>query len=341
MKRLLIVGFDGLDSLLLKRFIDDLPTFKKFFDDGAISHIQAVHPALTPVCWTSLYTGSTPARHGITGWHFGRVAKDAMFTLDDSKVSTIWDIMTKAGLSVGAVHMPMTYPATAVKGYMVSGVPTPWTNPKGTRITPKKAYYTKNAQRIYHRMVYPQGIRDMATEYPVDLSDLLIESADYEKNEPERILETIISRRLDLVESLERDIQTDVLAVGFMMIDRLYHFVLQPAPPKKETEAVLHRWYVRADQMLATLMERYPAENTVIMSDHGGGWKRKKNGKPAVWHTKHATFGGIGKDFAGGWQHRKRWLMCVAPTILKVLGVDCELWKRMSGKVATEMLRKG
>src|SRR5262249_26329035 len=60
------------------------------------------------------------------------------------RTRTVWDILSGLGISVGVVAWPLTYPASPVRGYLVSDA--------------------------YHRLVTtPSGIDDPSTVYPPDV----------------------------------------------------------------------------------------------------------------------------------------------------------------------------
>ncbi len=63
----IILGMDGLDPKLVRRFVDEgkMPTFKRLMEKGHFGELQTTMPPQSPVCWASFITGSNPGSHGI------------------------------------------------------------------------------------------------------------------------------------------------------------------------------------------------------------------------------------------------------------------------------------
>jgi len=63
-KRVVILGLDGLDPTLTRRFIDEgmLPNFKRLEEEGTFSPLRTTFPSISPVAWSSFATGGNPAR---------------------------------------------------------------------------------------------------------------------------------------------------------------------------------------------------------------------------------------------------------------------------------------
>lgn len=68
--RVLVLGMDGLDPVLLKRLMDEgrLPNFKKLADKGTFLPLETAMPPQSPVAWSNFIAGATPGTHQI--WDF-------------------------------------------------------------------------------------------------------------------------------------------------------------------------------------------------------------------------------------------------------------------------------
>src|SRR5437660_1321023 len=66
-RRLVILGFDGVDPRLLSRWMEEgrLPHLKALAARGEFRPLTSTNPPQSPVAWTSFATGTGPARHGI------------------------------------------------------------------------------------------------------------------------------------------------------------------------------------------------------------------------------------------------------------------------------------
>ena len=63
-KRVVILGLDGLDPILTDRWIAEgkLPNLAKLAAQGSYSRLQTTYPSISPVAWSSFMTGVDPAR---------------------------------------------------------------------------------------------------------------------------------------------------------------------------------------------------------------------------------------------------------------------------------------
>ncbi len=66
-KRVVVVGLDGFDPGLAKRFADEglMPNFKKLEEEGCFHPLQTAYPSISPVAWSSYATGVDASRHNI------------------------------------------------------------------------------------------------------------------------------------------------------------------------------------------------------------------------------------------------------------------------------------
>lgn len=62
-----ILGFDGLDPLVVERMIDRglMPTFAQVREDGVLAPLQVLPNGFSPPTWTTLATGVVPSEHGV------------------------------------------------------------------------------------------------------------------------------------------------------------------------------------------------------------------------------------------------------------------------------------
>ncbi len=66
-KRVVIVGFDGMDPVLANRFMDEgkLPNLTKLRNSGTFRPLRTTFPAISPVAWSTFKTGVNPGKHNI------------------------------------------------------------------------------------------------------------------------------------------------------------------------------------------------------------------------------------------------------------------------------------
>ena len=61
-KRVVIVGFDGLDPELCQKYLAEgkLPNFARLKEKGCFKNLDTTFPALSPVAWSTFATGVNP-----------------------------------------------------------------------------------------------------------------------------------------------------------------------------------------------------------------------------------------------------------------------------------------
>ena len=66
-QRLVILGFDGMDPNLVRKWMDEgkLPNMKRLADQGGLYPLGTTHSAESPTAWASFATGVNPGKHNI------------------------------------------------------------------------------------------------------------------------------------------------------------------------------------------------------------------------------------------------------------------------------------
>lgn len=129
-QRMLIIGLDGATWDVLTPLMKEgrMPRLKEAVDAGASGILRSTTPPITPAAWTTFLTGRQPGAHGIIDFerydsHTNKLLLNSTGCLDG--VRTLWQILGDQDFRVGSVSVPMTYPATPVNGFMITGYPTP------------------------------------------------------------------------------------------------------------------------------------------------------------------------------------------------------------------------
>ena len=102
-KKTIVLGIDGMDPKLLRRFVDEgaMPTFKAFMERNASGSLSTTMPPQSPVAWSSFITGTNPGGHGI----FDFVHRDPKLLLP--YLSTSRSFGSNSGISVGEWTLPL------------------------------------------------------------------------------------------------------------------------------------------------------------------------------------------------------------------------------------------
>lgn len=252
--RVVVFGVDGLTWHVLRPLIQrgDLPHFARLQREGVEAGFISTVPALTPPAWMSLVTGLKPAKHGVFDfWDFDVSTPGARPTLVTHRKGgkAIWNILSEYGKRVIVMNVPLTFPAEAVNGVMVSGLMTPGTR-NGLGPTP---------------FVFPGAFRDelsrVIPNYQIDLS-LSETSPGYVTS----VLE-MTEKRIQLQEHLLSEHEWDFALLAYVGPDRIQHAVWDDIVSLRH-EAT--SYYRMLDDALGLVLNRLTPDDVLfVASDHG------------------------------------------------------------------------
>ncbi len=144
--RVLMLMLDGasLDYILHRVAEGRLPNFAKLLESGAAMDLATIRPTQPDPVWAAVATGVYPSKNGVrsAASYYARSDDRALdllpdrtlshalvhlgFVRDEPKTSLdwrarpIWSILSEEGISVGVVRWPLTHPAEALNGFLVS-----------------------------------------------------------------------------------------------------------------------------------------------------------------------------------------------------------------------------
>ena len=152
-KRVVIVGFDGMDPELAKRFMSEgkLPNLARLRDGGTFLPLRTTFPAISPVAWSTFQTGVNPGKHNIYDF-LARDLKNYLPFLSSAQISEpkrhlrigkyslplgksevkglrkgtpFWHWLGKAGVFCSVIRVPVTFPPEKFPGVLLSGMCVP------------------------------------------------------------------------------------------------------------------------------------------------------------------------------------------------------------------------
>jgi len=152
-KRVLVMGFDGLDPLLMDALMaaGDLPNFKALAAAGDYDRLGTATPPQSPVCWAVVITGMDPGGTGIFDF-IHRDPKTMLPFLSTSIVNApkqtvklgkwilpleagsveqlrdgaaFWQILDRGGVFSTVLKMPSNFPPVETKARTLAGMGTP------------------------------------------------------------------------------------------------------------------------------------------------------------------------------------------------------------------------
>lgn len=248
---MVVLGLDGLPLDLARRLGVSLPNIGRLAEHATT--VRAEIPELSPVNWTSFFTGQGPETHGTFG--FSRMERQSyelsITNSDHIQCPTIFDRLGETGLVSRIINLPNTYPAKPLRGMLVSGFVS-----------------HELAQAAYPPFLAGQlAENNYALEADTNkgASDL-----DYLLSELRRTL----ASRLMALDMLWPDLAWDLFVHVFTETDRLFHFFM---------DAVLHadhphhlkcmRFLADWDHALGIFLEKYDAlpdpKRLMVLADHG------------------------------------------------------------------------
>jgi len=106
-KRVVILGLDGLDPDLVRGWMDEgrLPNFKKLTEEGCFHPLRTTYPSMSPVAWSSFSTGVDPSRHNI----FDFITRDPCTYLPILSSTEIRE--AEKNLKLGKYRIPLGKPS--------------------------------------------------------------------------------------------------------------------------------------------------------------------------------------------------------------------------------------
>ncbi len=152
MKKVVILGIDGMDPQILKGFADQgfLPNFSKLMATGDFKPLETTMPPLSPVAWSTFITGTDPGGHAIFDFihrdpktimpEFAMartIPSDWTFTLGSwviplrgGRIESLrrgrafWELLEEKGVPTTIYRIPSNFPPQS-DGHALSGMGTP------------------------------------------------------------------------------------------------------------------------------------------------------------------------------------------------------------------------
>lgn len=358
--RILLVGLDGYDWDIAEPLMaaGRMPALTDLVRRGARARLQTIQPILSPVIWTSMATGRSPADHGILDFLGTDARGNAVpVTSNLRRKKAFWNVLSDAGASVGVVGWWATWPAEPVNGFLVSDrVAYQLFEVDETKIpTTGKVYPAALWDEISPLVVRPadtspaelQSFLDASVESPLDAQDRQL-------LEQFRGVQAQAHTYAGIALRLHERIRPRVGAYYFESPDTACHLFMRFAPPRlPEIDAtrqrrfgpVVERTYEFHDRLLARFVEAADEKTVVIVvSDHGfrsgparpAHDSRVETPTAADWHERFGVFVAAGPGIRAGTEVDEASILDVFPTLLALLGMPVA--NDLEGKVLTRAL---
>jgi predicted AlkP superfamily phosphohydrolase/phosphomutase len=357
--KLVVLGLDGLSWNVMVPLLDSgmLPALSFLIRRGAFGYLDNGDQSLSPIVWTSIFTGRSPQNHGIDGYRKLNLPVSRRSALDlllippsidsfygishllkrlpsaglwwfshagsnDRKVPALWEIASIFGRTVVVVDPLANLPVKPLNGAAID------------------FRRTKDAS--------------IATCYPADLSKrweirpipLATGATDASYN---RLVDRVLSG-LDITVELAGEYDPDLLVYYTNLPDTVSHmnwdfvardrFFLTDLPidltdggweslVRSNLEDRTFRAYVQTDAIVGRFIETYPDATYVIVSDHGWTFSGYEH-----FGSPDGTFIVSGPGVRSGTGLSGISIVDVTPTVLAAMGVP--LSRELEGTVVRE-----
>ncbi len=257
-KKLIVIGVDGMDWDVIKKYEIYLPNISEMMKQNNYPHLRSVFPADTTPAWATIFTGLDPTEHGIINFiNIGDKSNTYKpFQFDDSsfKCMTFWDKLNEKGKKC-AVILPMN-------------IKVGW-NINGLMIT--RPYLGK-------MHVYPEVKKEF---YSPKLGTLGSEA----KFTSEKLLYNL---NTEFIKKAEEEFRLAKLAIEneacdvvfsyFSVIDGIQHDFWRHCdenhleyPGETEFKNVIRDMYIKIDSYIGEIIASQPLASILVISDHGHG----------------------------------------------------------------------
>lgn len=257
--KLLILGIDGATFDLVEPWAQDgyLPNLARLMREGSYADLASTLPPVTSPAWPTFMTGCNPGKHGVFDFIQPSGADFSLVNATKIRQPTIWQRLSAAGLRVGVLNVPVTYPPREINGFMISGI----LSPKSGQISYPADLIDRYRSRLGDYRVAPDiqfkpGLEDA---YLSDIFDLIRSHGEW---------------ALTLMENEP----WDVLMVHFIALDIMMHAMwryMDTTHPQHEPTPyrnAIRDGYQLVDDYLGRMLDLLPEDTTVMaMSDHGFG----------------------------------------------------------------------
>ncbi len=259
-----------------------MPFLSELCRQGCRGVLESTTPPKTPSAWTSFQTGRNPGSHGVYDFAlWNRAARKIEYVNSRAYADTLWDLAGSAGLRVGVINVPMTYPAWKINGFMITGLLTPslerdWTWP------PELAPELLAAVPSYHIFSFDSTRQGSPHRNLTGFLDLMVGISQ--------------NRTKAAVHLLQKE-PLDLFMVHFQATDVVQHVLWgymeqgHPYFSPRIRDKVFQRFYGCIDEQLRIVQDAFQAAGgeclTLVISDHGfqshytrfqfGNWLAKEN----------------------------------------------------------------
>ncbi len=366
--RAVLIGIDSGDWKMIEAIAADggMPNLMRLRGQGVWGPLETLNDIpLSPVIWTSIATGKTAAKHGISWFMVDRPDGTRVpVRSHNRKVKAIWNILAEGKRKPNMLGWWATYPAEEVgRGVLVSdGLGFHGFGSTARGGSDEDKIYPADRFDDFDSLVPP--LQQIPYSFASRFIQLSEEEYQAEMFTPGRFPEPNPFNPIHLfqqyaataqgytaiAEQLLDEDNFDLFGVYYEQVDSFSHLFMKYDPPKLEWveevayeryKDVVREWYRYQDELLGRLLAEIDLETTAvfIVSDHGfkSGERRIRSEQTLdvkrahLDHEQHGIYVAAGPHIRPGGRVAGASVMDVTPTLLHYLGFPVA--KDMDGKV--------
>ena len=348
----IFLGLDAGDWPLLDGYIARgvMPNLARLAAEGTSGHLKTLSPALSPLIWTTMMTGTSPLEHGILDFVQFDPASGVKEPITSSarRTPAIWNMATAAGKRSAVFGLWATYPAEATDGLVVSdrlftflykesappgGVVFPAGREAWARDGLSQAQASANYAALHG---YLPWLAEADYNKVADSDDPYAQPVSALRR---MLIETTVYGDLSL--QWIREQHPDIAIVYFQSTDTIGHVFAPYAPPKQPSipqaeydkySGVPERFFHALDERIGQYRDAAAAAGGVLMiaSDHGFYWGEGRptqlssvaTASAAKWHAPQGMYLIWGQGVAAKPGHAAQGdVQQVAATLLALAGL--------------------
>ena len=354
--RVVMLMLDGasLDYILPRAAEGRLPNFSRVLDRAGSLPLATIRPTQPDPVWAAVATGMYPSKNGVrsAASYFPGADPQAADLLPDHcfshalvhlgfvrsvpntsmawRARPLWSILSDAGIAVGIVRWPLTYPAQPVQGFV---------------LTDRVHELLGSMFEFDDRAAYPPGIIPAARQVYMEAGGEEIEPAartDAPESSPEAAAvhrDRFYSRAM---RTLSRQTEPRFTAVRYQGLDIVGHLYLRytqprsfgdvPEEQRRRYAQVIDRYYAYIDGEVGAAVDSL-AQGDLLLVVSGFGMERlnpikqalgRLLGDPDLTGTHERAPDGFLLAYGSAVQagrHRRGSIVDLTPTILYFLGL--------------------
>jgi Flp pilus assembly protein TadD len=348
----IFLGLDAGDWPLLDGYIASgaMPNLGRLVAEGTSGHLKTLSPALSPLIWTTMMTGTSPLEHGILDFvQFDPASgQKEPITSSERRTPAVWSMATAAGKRSAVFGLWATFPAEAIDGLVVSDrlftfLYKESAPPEGVVFPTEREAWARDGLARAERDVNYEAIHGYLPWLTEPDYATVADSDDPYAQPVSALRRMLVETTVYADLSLEwiREQHPDLTIVYFQSTDTVGHVFAPYAPPRQPSipqedfnryNGVPERFFRSLDQRIGQYRDAAAAAGGVLMiaSDHGFFWGEGRPTKlssvatasAARWHAPEGMYLLWGKDIPAKAGHAAQGdVQQVAATLLALAGL--------------------